>query len=374
MEQINCDPLTTLSYSWHRYGDSFLVVRAVKVFASVVMATFAGYSVSVIDQKTRRLMKKHPDALFTLYLSNQLSAHSIDISGACRGSSHYVAQKVEKLLKEDRNLTVRLAFIDGGGVEAIPMYFSNDVFPPVNFNCQVFRSESETVAPGKEITCRHFASAYAMKVFGRRKNSFVTIDSAEKIRSVFANTPDNPFKAATRPANIFMNNIRSYFADGYYFRTVTFCAALSTLVKKYWDTPSGTEKNFIFIAREYQQSGHAMAIRLKKHNGCMKIIFYDPNATLRHKTILLSRSGLVSHITASDLTWCPIGDAFFVNVGDRKGSIEGCDVRFFGPGSPQDFQLRIPSEHRQHRVFQEDGNLQGTGLIEAMASMSLNSG
>ncbi len=371
MDQITFGPLMALSYSWHSHGDSLLVVRALRTFASAMVATFVGYSVSVLDQKTRILMKKHPDAWFTLCLCNQLSAYSIDISRACRNSSHYVAQKVEKLLREGRSLTVKLAYCDGGGVEAIPMYFSNNACFPTSFNCRVLRSETDTVAPGEEIVCRHFAWAYATKVFGRRKNSFVTIDSAEKIRSVFANTPDIPIKAGSRPVNIFTDT-SCYFADGYYFSAEKFSDALAIPVKKYWDTPSGTEKNFIFSTSQYQQSGHSMAIRLKKHCGAMKIIFYDPNKTLRHKTILLSKPDQVSHIIAKDLTSYPVGDTYFVNVGDRKRSIEECDIRYFGLCSLRDFHNEIVSKHEQHRVFQEDGNLQGTGLIEAMAGMSLS--
>ena len=371
MDQIRFCPETALSYSWHSHSDSFLVVRALRTFASAMVATFFGYSVSVLDQKTRILMKKHPDALFTLRLCNQLSANSIDISGACRDSSHYVTRKVEKLLREGRSLTVKLAYCDGGGVEAIPMYFSNNTLPPINFNCQVLRSDADTVAPGEDITCLHFAWAYATKVFGRRKSSFVTIDSAEKIRSVFANMPDTPIEACRIPANIFMDTY-CYYADGYYFRCEKFSDALTTLVKKYWDTPSGTEKNFIFVTRQDFQSAHAMAIRLKKRNSSMKIIFYDPNDTLRHKTILLSKPDPVLHITARDLTCCIVDHSYFVNVEDRKRTLEECDVRYFGPGSPENFHIKMVSEHEQHRVFAEDGNLQGTGLIEAMASMSLD--
>ncbi|KEI70459.1 ShET2/EspL2 family type III secretion system effector toxin [Endozoicomonas elysicola] len=349
MDQIKLGVFPALSHSWHKHSDSWLVVRAIKTLVNGIKAFFGGYSVSVVDKTTPKLVEKHPNAWFSKVLHKPLSAYSISIPSACKSSSSYVSDKVTKLDHEGRKLQVKLAFKQDGSVAAIPMYFSDNPWFPSNLNGAACRSSGDAEAPGKKIVCRHFSWAYATKVFGRGKDTFATIDSREKIRSTFANTSNTPCVSAHYhpDGSNTLNKTQSHFADGYYFREGKFSEALNRLVSKYWGISDGAEKNFLFDTKK-----HSMALRLKKQDGCMKVIFYEPNDTLRHKTFLLSEPDLAAYITTKDLKSDHIGDAGLVNIGDRKESVEECDVQCIGT-TPSEFGMYPLPGHDNHETFRK---------------------
>ena len=222
-------------------------------------------------------MQKHPNAWFSKVLHKPLSAYSISIPSACKSSTPYVSNKVNKLHDEGRRLQVKLAFKQDGSTAPIPMYNSDNSWFPKNLNCTVRRSKTDSVVPGEEIACRHFSWAYATKIFGRGKNSFATINTPEKIRSTFANTSNTPSVDAHYHLDGLVDGSicdnKSYYADGYYFHEGKFSEALTGLVEKYWGMTDGNEKNFLLDSRDNGLFGHTMALRLKKQDGCMKVIF-----------------------------------------------------------------------------------------------------
>ncbi|WOG26078.1 hypothetical protein [Endozoicomonas sp. 8E] len=332
MDQIKLGVQSALSHSWHNHSESLMPVRALTSLVNGIKAYFGGYCVSALHCITTKLMKEHPDAWFTKALHKPLSAYDINIPLACERSTHYVKNKVNQLHDQGRSLQVKLAFQEDGSTVPIPMYNSDNSQLPINLNCKVRRSDNDTIAPGEKIACRHFASAYARRVFGRRKD-FEIINTPEKIQSTFANTPDLPLEEDDfRPDGLAEGAMTDnlYFADGYYFHKENFSEALTRLVKKYWNMSVGNEKNFIFKIRDDGAIGHSMAIRLKKQDGCMKVIFYDPNATLMHRTFLLSEPDLAAHINGEDLlTYCFRVGAL-INIDNGKKSFDECDVQCFG--------------------------------------------
>ncbi|WP_422467215.1 ShET2/EspL2 family type III secretion system effector toxin [Endozoicomonas sp. ALC013] len=348
MDQIKLNAQSALLYTWHKNTESLLPIRAIKCLVNGIKAYFGRFSVSALDSNTQKLMKEHPDALYTQKLRKPLNVFDISIPSACKSSTPYISNKIEKLYKERRGMLVKLAFNENGSVAPIPIYNSDNSYPPINLNCQVHRSDTDTVAPGKEISCDHFTWAYATKVFGRRKD-FDKVATPEKIQSTFANTPDTPSKDAYLEGP---KTERTYYADGYYFLKEMFPEALTRLVENHWNMANGDEKNFLFETRGNNIIGHIMALRLKKQDGCMKVIFYDPNYTLMHKTFLLSEPGLAAHITIEDL-----GPSIFfdegalVNIDDRKRSVDECNIQFFG-GSYYQFRMNaLALGHIDHPRF-----------------------
>ncbi|WP_422467213.1 ShET2/EspL2 family type III secretion system effector toxin [Endozoicomonas sp. ALC013] len=351
MDQIKLDAQAARLYTWHKNADSLLLIRAIKCLINGIKAYYGRFSVSALDSNTQKLMKEHPDALYTQKLHKPLNVFDISIPSACKSSTTYISNKIEKLYKEGRGMLVKLAFNENGSVAPIPIYNSDNSYPPINLNCQVHRSDTDTVAPGKTIVCRHFAWAYATKVFGRRKD-FHKVATPKEIQSTFANTPDRPSSCVHHNPDGLENGPitkKSYFADGYYFREGKFSEALTMLTEKYWNMAAGNEKNFLFGSRKDKElAGHDMAMRLKKQDGCMKVIFYDPNGTLIHKTILLSEPGLAAHITVEDLGASFLFNGALVNIDDRKKSADECDIQFFG-GPPS--SLLLEPGHIDHPLF-----------------------
>ncbi len=352
MDQIKLGVQSALSHSWHNHSESLMSVRAITSLVNGIKACFGGYSVSILHSTNTKLMKEHPDAWFTKALHKPLSAYNINIPLACEGSTHYVKNKVNQLHDQGRSLQVKLAFQEDGISVPIPIYDSDNSQFPTNLNCEVHRSDNDTIAPGKEIACRHFAWAYARRVFGRRKD-FEIINTPEKIQLTFANTADDPLRESyylpVRLADGQMTK-RSCFADLYYFHKGKFAEALTRLVEKYWNMSDGDEKNFFFRSREHGRFSHSMALRLKKQNGCMKVIFYDPNATLRHKTFLLSEPGLAAYIAGEDLQASFLSYGVLMNIDDRKKSYDESDIRSFG-GSLKSNHLMIDPGHETHAVL-----------------------
>ncbi|WOG26077.1 hypothetical protein [Endozoicomonas sp. 8E] len=339
MDQIKLGVLSALSHSWHNHSESLMSVRAITSLVNGIKACFGGYSVSILHSTNIKLMKEQPDAWFTKRLHKRLSAYNINIPLACRRLTHYVVNKVNQLHDQGRSLQVKLAFKEDGSSVPIPMYNSDNSWFPTNFNCRVRRHDNDTIAPGKTIACRHFASAYARRVFGRRKD-FEIINTREKIQSTFANTSDlqntsdilDDVDKDLRSDGLADGSItdKLYFADGYYFHSKNFSEAFTRLIKKYWNMPVGNEKNFYFHTEGYEEYGHAMAIRLKKQDGCMKVIFYEPNATLMHRTFLLSEPDLAAHTTNEILQANRFSYGALINIGDWKESSDECDVQCFG--------------------------------------------
>nr|WP_306674602.1 ShET2/EspL2 family type III secretion system effector toxin [Endozoicomonas sp. ISHI1] len=272
-------------------------------------------------------MKEHPDAWFTKALHKPLSAYNINIPIACERSTRYVTSKVNQLHDEGRSLQVKLAFKEDGGILPIPIYNSDNAWFPKNLNCRVYRSDSDDRAPGEKIECRHFAWAYANKVFGRGKETFKKIETSEKVLKTFENTSNFPYESTDHYQC-------GLFADEYYFFEGKFSKAITGLVKKYWNMSAGDEKNFYFRSVGDDKSfHHAMALRLKKQDGCMKVIFYDPNATLMHRTILLSEPDLAAHIAGEDLQASFLSHGALINVDDYKRFSDECDFQCFGPST-----------------------------------------
>ncbi|WOG26074.1 ShET2/EspL2 family type III secretion system effector toxin [Endozoicomonas sp. 8E] len=334
MDQINLGVQSALSHSWHRHSDSWMPVRAITSLVNGIKACFGGYSVSALGCLTTKLMKEHPDAWFTDALHKPLSAYNINIPLACERSTCYVFNKIKQLHEIGRSLQVKLVFMQDGSIVPIPMYNSDNSWFPKNLNDEVCRSDHDKRAPGEKIVCRHFAWAYAKNVFGRGKDTFERINTPEKIQSTFADTSNFPYEAA----DYYQYGI---FADGYYFLEGKFSEALAGLVKKYWNMSSGEEKNFYFRSRDDGAIDHAMALRLKKQDGCMKVIFYDPNATLMHRTILLSEPDLAAHIAGEDLQASFLSHGALINIDDGKKFPDECDTQCFG-ASPNVMSHHIP--------------------------------
>ncbi|MGI2029328.1 hypothetical protein [Endozoicomonas acroporae] len=353
MDHIKLSVLSALSHSWCRYSESLLPIRVIKSLVNGIKALFGRYSVSVLDGNTQKLMKEHPNAWFTKRLHKPISSYNISIPSACKSSTSYVSNKIDKLHDEGRRLKVKLAFKQDGSVAPIPMYNSDNSWFPKDLNFKARRPDTDTVRPGEQIVCRHIAWAYATKVFGRGKETFKIINTPKKIQTIFANTPDIPLRDALRNPDGLKNGPitnRSFYADGYYFHEGAFSEALSRLVEKYWNMPAGDEKNFYFRSKGNKSFGHAMALRLKKQDGCMKVIFYDPNETLMHKTFLLSEPGLAAHITGKDLQDSYIFEGALINIDDRKKTADECDVQCFGE-SPGDLLCYSAEGHHRHPLF-----------------------
>ncbi|WP_257287550.1 MULTISPECIES: hypothetical protein, partial [unclassified Endozoicomonas] len=300
---------------------------------------------------TTKLMKEHPDAWFTKALQKPLSAYNISIPLACERSTRYITSKVNQLHDKGRSLQVKLAFRDDGSIAPIPIYNSDNAWFPKNLNETVHRSDSDDRAPGEAIVCRHFAWAYAKKVFGRGKETFKRIDDSEKVLKTFENTAPFPYESAHFHQYQFVDRSMTHsssFADGYYFLEGKFSEAIEGLVKKYWNMSAGDEKNFYFRTSlgDVKAVGHAMALRLKKQDECMKVIFYDPNATLMHRTFLLSEPDLAAQITGEDLQASFFSHGALINIDDWKKFSEECDVQFFGaPAHVMRNHIRIAPGH-----------------------------
>ncbi|WP_257266508.1 hypothetical protein [Endozoicomonas sp. ONNA2] len=359
MDQIKLNTQHALLYSWHRRAKSLLPIRAMRSLANGGEAYFGRFSISALASKTQRLMKEHPNARYTQKLRNPLSAYNISIPAACKDSTPYISEKVEKLHAQGRKLQVKLAFNEDGRVAPIPMY-NSDNSPPIKLNGTAHFSDTDPWRPGEEIVCRHFAWAYATRVFGRGKDTFKIIDTPEKIQKLFAERTFQPkvkgqfFVSDLSEEQKSFHNI-PYCADGYYFLEGSFSEALASLAEKYWNMAGGDQKNFIFRT-DVGLTEHGMALRLKKQDGCMKVIFYDPNATLRHKTFLLSEPGLAAHITNEEL-----GIKYFrgalLNIDDRKQSVDECDVRLFGSSHSVQFEFHTkPCMHNHHPLLKKPEN------------------
>ncbi|WBA83866.1 hypothetical protein [Endozoicomonas sp. GU-1] len=356
MEQIRLGALPALTHSWFVHCESSLLTRSITCYVNGIKAFFGGYSVGVLDGNTQKLMQEHPNAWFTQTLHKPLTAFNISIPSACRNSTDYVYKKIDKLHVEGRWLEVKLAYMEDDRIVPIPMYNSDNSLFPICLNGQACRSDTDTIKPGKKIVCRHFAWAYATRMLGPGKGAFAEINTVKKIQSTFTNIPDIPILDAFKYPNGRKDGPmtpptpgRSYFADGYHFHEETFSEALAKLVEKYWNMAGGDEKNFLFSSRQRNEvtGGHSMALRLKKHEGCMKVIFYDPNSTLMHRTILLSEPGLAAHINREDLRAKHFFIGKLINIDDRKLYADECDVQGFGV-SPEELRIHAAPGHDEH--------------------------
>nr|WP_286196467.1 ShET2/EspL2 family type III secretion system effector toxin [Thalassotalea sp. G20_0] len=205
------------------------------------------------------------------------------------------------------------------------MYYSNNERSET-LNCKVHRSACDRKDAGKRIECRHLSWGYVTGVFGRGKHSFHPVDSRSALKVYSHRFPTD-------------KDLRDHFnekhcGEGYYFARSTFSHAIQSIAEKYWNMPNGTDKAFLVWFNT-----HSMALRFKKQEGCIKVIFYDPNDTGRHKTFPLYDPGNARALELEDYCFLPDSHEFDSGIilsDDTREHIEQCNVNVFGD---VDFQL-----------------------------------
>ncbi|KEI71345.1 hypothetical protein [Endozoicomonas elysicola] len=342
MAGIQLSTLESLSHSWHKHAQSWLIIRAVKTFVNTVKAVFGFYTVNVLDGVTPRLVQKHPDAWFSQALRKPLALFKI-ASVLPELVSPYIAGKLHKVKDSERSVECRLVF-SGDHVGLLPSYRSKDE-PAAYLNCIV-------MWPGKTdkddvIACRNLAQAYTDRTFGRGKSSFLQVDSPFKLQALAAQIPDDKKLREIEK--------QGQSDEAYYFSIDCIQDAIEKIAEKHWNMRVGEEKCFMFRA-----SDHAMSLRFKKQEGSLKVIFYDPNLTDLHCTY-----GLTSPLDARGLTIDYLmagGDIseYFPDKSLRSGCINSntmipdrdqCDVHMFGkPDAGMMFQ-GLKQGHFGHKGF-----------------------
>ncbi|MGI2025948.1 hypothetical protein [Endozoicomonas acroporae] len=326
MDAIKLGVLPAMSHSWHRHADSWFLVRAIKTLVNGIKALFGRYTVSVLDDVTPRLVLENPDSSYAKVLRKPLSAYQIDIVKTFSDKGKYLADKIKQLCNKGRTVEVKLAF-KPEGVEAVPMYFSKNEKSEC-LNCEVHRPLFDKVEGGELIQCRHLALGYVTGVFGRGKHTFSSVDTRSALKSFSDKIPtDEDLEARWwKPSS-----------EGYYFTKSTLSHAIQSIARKYWDMPNTTEKSFLFMI-----PGHVMALRFKKQEGCLKVIFYEPNDTGRHKTFSLYDPDNVCALEPKDIlsVWHPdnldkLNSGIIISY-DTRENLGQCHVNVFGD---VDFQL-----------------------------------
>ncbi|WP_257294517.1 hypothetical protein [Endozoicomonas sp. YOMI1] len=130
MDLIKLDAQFALLYSWHRHAESLLPIRAIKCLFNGIKAYFGCYCISALDSNTQKMMKEHPNARYTQKLRKPLNVYDISIPSACKNSTPYISDKIDKLHDEGRKLQVKLAFNENGSVAPIPIFNSDNSSPP----------------------------------------------------------------------------------------------------------------------------------------------------------------------------------------------------------------------------------------------------
>lgn len=190
-------------------------------------------------------------------------------------------------------------------------------------NNKVYRSPFDKEDSGKPITCRHLSFGYATGAFGRGKHTFSSVDTPSALESFSHKLPTEK-ELVTRWAF-------EPSSEGYYFTKSAISRAIQSIARKYWDMPNATEKNFLILIPE-----HVMALRFKKQEGCLKVIFYDPNDTGRHRTFSLYDPDNACALEPEDIfsVWPDDQldklDSGIIVSDDVQDHPEQCDVNVFG--------------------------------------------
>lgn len=339
MDAIKLGVLPAISHSWHRHAESWFLIRAIKTIVNGIKALFGRYTVSVLGVVTPRLVSENPNSSYAKVLCKPLSAYQINIAKTFSDKGEYLANKIKQLCNKGRTVEVKLAF-KPEGVEAVPMYYSQNEMSE-NLNGKVHRSLFDAVEGGELIRCRHLALGYVTGAFGRGKHTFSSVDTRSALKFFSHNIPtDKDLDARWRKPS----------SEGYYFTKSTLSNAIQSIARKYWDIANATEKNFLFLI-----PGHAMALRFKKQEGCLKAIFYEPNDTGRHRTFSLYDPGNACTLEPEDFfsIWPPdeldeLNSGIIVSY-DTQEHLEQCHVNVFGDVDFQSIKgITFLAGHRDH--------------------------
>ena len=339
MDAIKLGVLPAMSHSWHRHTESWFLIRAIKTIVNGIKAQCGRYTASALGDVTPRLVLENPNSRYAKALSKPLSAYQINIVKTFSDKGKYLADKIEQLCNKGRTVEVKLAF-KPEGVEAVPMYYSKDEVSE-NMNCEVHRSLFDAVEGGELIKCRHLTWGYVTGAFGRGKHTFSFVGTRSALKLFSHKIPTDKEVRA---------RFKNPSSKGYYFTRSTLSHAIQSIARKYWDMPNATEKNFMIIIPQ-----HLMGLRFKKQEGCLKVIFYEPNDTGRHRTFSLYDPDNACALEAEDIfsVWLD-DDLDELNSGiivsdDVQYHPGQCDVSVFGDVDFQSIKdITYFAGHKEH--------------------------
>ncbi len=106
----------------------------------------------------------------------------------------------------------------------------------------------------------------------------------------------------------------------------------------------------------------------------MKVILYNPNATLMHRTFLLSEPDLATHTTNEILQANSFSYGALINIDEGKKSSDECDVQCFGAGPFRHTHRWVIAEgHVKHsEVIAHWGLLKA--IMQRLSSIKLKQG
>ena len=193
------------------------------------------------------------------------------------------------------------------------------------------------------MVCRHLALAHATGVIGG-ENKYTAITSGSYGDILNDDELDKKYD-------------RKCPTEAHYFEFKKLPVALKAIANEVWSNTDDTRKSYTFTS-----SMHLMTLHIEKANGALKICFYDPNDTLRHKKFIMEHPDEIDALSIDHILTRSAQKKYFgkkaataclVSTETQKDR-DSCQVNVYG--SLNDFYLPLKYGHYGHKNIPDGFN------------------
>ena len=231
----------------------------------------------------------------------------------------YCQQKLAKVGESGRNIKVILCPDVDDGHPLKKSVFGSKYFPAMlvySIRNETYNANGEIFADGINPMCGDLALLYAKGLYGPGKKELAQCESKADLQERMS--------LLGRESWYWAINRTDTPEETHAFHTTDFSLVLKTLVKRYWEMPSGQKKVFFLKTEQVKDSAtHAMVIMLEKKSESVMILrHYDPNWTNSCQKVILNHPDYAGHLHLHHLYSKTDVEYFFKNGVAKLSSLE----------------------------------------------------